>query len=168
MKTVLAFVFAALLVAPRVVSQHLDADGKEALPYVKIAADVARNVQQDSLNNFVAIFVTYRDSDQALRDDDLAPFMKIKKAEPVSFWSAVCFFSAKKDAAICVYFSEKKPFGVVAVKAGPDGKLGDPAGAYRTVSRDMLARNEQKLRFKEITVTTDSGAGLTGFHVTIE
>src|SRR5215471_10384277 len=116
MKILLAFALATLLTAPRAaLGQHkLDEDGKQALPYVKIAADVARNVQQDSLNNFVAIFISYRDSDTALQDDDLAPFLKIKKAEPVSYWSSVCFFSAKKDAAICVYFSEKKPFGVVS------------------------------------------------------
>jgi hypothetical protein len=170
MKITFAFVLLALLAAPRVVAgQHrLDDDGKAALPYVKIAADVARNVQQDSLNNFLAIFISYRDSDQALQDDDLAPFVKIKKAEPVSFWSTVCFFSAKKDAAICVYFDEKRPFGVIAVKAGSNGKLGDPAAAYRTVSRDMLAKNEHKLNFQEITVQTDTGAGLTGFRVTAQ
>lgn len=170
MKTQLAFILAALLIAPCVaLGQHkLDTDGKQALPYVKVAADIARNVQQDSLNNFLAIFISYRDSDQALQDDDLAPFMKIKKAQPVSFWSSVCFFSAKKDTAICVYFDEKRPFGVVAVKAGADGKLDDPAAAYRAVSRDMLAKNEHKLSFDEITVQTDTGAGLTGFRVTAQ
>jgi hypothetical protein len=172
MKIALAFIFllAATLAAPQVVlAQHkLDADGKQALPFVKIAADVARNVQQDSLNNFVAIYISYRDSDQALQDDDLAPFMKIKKAKPVSFRSTVCFFSAKKDVGICVYFDEKKPFGVVALKAGPNGKLGDPASAYREVSRDMLAKNEHRLNFQEITVQTDTGSGLTGFQVTAQ
>ena len=172
MKTtfLIVIVLAALLMAPSVaVGQHkLDADGKEALPYVKIAADVARNVQVESLNNFLAIFITYRDSDQARQDDDLAPFVKIKQAEPTSFWSTVCFFSAKKDAAICVYFDEKKPFGVTAVKAGPNGKLSDAAGAYRKVSREMLAKNEHKLSFQETVIHTDSGAGLTGFQVTAQ
>lgn len=170
MKITLSFIVAALLAAPGPgFAQHkLDADGKQALPFVKVAADVARNVQQDSLNNFTAIYISYRDSDQALQDDDLAPFMKIKKAEPISYWSSVCFFSSKKDAAICVYFDEKRPFGVVALKAGPNGKLGDPAGAYHAVSRDMLAKNDHKLRFQEITVQTDTGAGLTGFQVTTE
>jgi len=163
-------VLAALLIIPRpVLGQHkLDADGKQALPYVKIAADVARNVQPDSLNNFVAIFIAYRDSDQALQDDDLAPFMKIKKAPPAGFWSSVCFFSAKKDSAISVYFDGKRPFGVVAVKAGPNGKLGDPAASYREVSQDMLAKNEHKLNFEEIIVQTDTGSGLTGFRVTAQ
>lgn len=160
---------AALSIAPVLMGQQkLDGDGKAALPYVKIAADVARNVQKDSLNNFLAIFISYRDSDQALQDDDLAPFMKIKKAEPMSYWSSVCFFSTKKDTAICVYFDEKRPFGVVAVKAGPDGKMGDVAAAYRAVSKDMLAKNEHKLSLQEIIVHTDTGAGLTGFQVTIQ
>ena len=170
MKIAFAMVLAALLIIPRpVLGQHkLDQDGKQALPYVKIAADIARNVQPDSLNNFVAIFMSYRDSDQALQDDDLAPFMKIKKAPPVGFWSSVCFFSAKKDSAICVYFDQKRPFGVVAIKAGPNGKLGDPAASYREVSQDMLARNEHKLNFEETIIQTDTGSGLTGFRVTTQ
>lgn len=169
MKIAFIFILAALSIVPVLMGQRkLDDDGKQALPYVKIAADVARNVQKDSLNNFLAIFISYRDSDQALQDDDLAPFMKIKKAEPMSYWSSVCFFSAKKDTAICVYFDEKRPFGVVAVKAGPDGKMGDVAAAYRAVSKDMLAKNEHKLSLQEIIVHTDTGAGLTGFQVTAE
>jgi hypothetical protein len=170
MKIAFAMVLAGLLIISRpVFGQHkLDEDGKQALPYVKIAADVARNVQQDSLNNFIAVFISYRDSDQALQDDDLAPFMKIKQAPPAGFWSSVCFFSAKKDSAICVYFDKKRPFGVVAVKAGPKGKLGDPAGSYREVSQDMLARNEHKLNFQETIIQTDTGSGLTGFQITTQ
>ena len=166
----MAIALAAWVIVPNILlGQHkLDADGKAALPYVKIAADIAHNVQPASLNNFVAIYISYRDSDQALQDDDLAPFMKIKKAEPVSYWSSVCFFSPKKDAVICVYFDEKKPFGVIAVKAGPDGKLGNPAGAFRAVSGDMLAKNAQRLSFQETSVQTDTGAGLTAFKVTVQ
>jgi hypothetical protein len=169
-KTTFPIVLAALLMAPSVaLGQHkLDADGKEALPYVKIAADVARNVQENSLNNYLAIFITYRDSDQARQDDDLAPFFKIKQAEPTSYWSTVCFFSAKKDAAICVYFDDKKPFGVTAVKAGPNGKLGDAAASYRKVSPEMLAKNDHKLNFEETLIQTDTGAGLTGFRVSAQ
>jgi len=169
-KIAITFTFVLLLVgsAPVQAQHKLDADGKQALPYVKIAADVAGNVQQNSLNNFTAVFISYRDSDQAKQDDDLAPFMTIKQAEPAGGRSTVCLFSAKKDSAICVYFSEKKPFGIVAAKAGPNGKLADIAAGYRPVSPDMLARSERKVHFEEITVTTDTGAGLTGFHITTE
>jgi hypothetical protein len=167
-KIALGFIFAALLIASQAAqAQHkLDADGKEALPYVKMAADIALNIQQGSLNNFLAVFVSYRDSDQAAKDGDLGQFMKIKQAVPHGGWSAVCLFSSKKDSAVCVYFEEKTPFGVAAVKAGADGKLGDAAAAYQHVTRDMRAKNEQKLNFAETTVTTDYGAGLTAFQIT--
>lgn len=143
----------------------LDPDGKEAIPYVKMAAEIALNAQQPSLNNFLAVYVSYRDSDQAAKDGDLGPFMKIKQAEPHGGWSAVCLFSPKKDAATCVYFDGKSPFGVTSVKAGGDGKLGDAAAGYKRVTRDMRTKNEQKLSFTETTVTTDYGAGLTGFQI---
>jgi hypothetical protein len=170
MKFAVSLIFAALLIASLTAqSQHkLDADGKEAIPYAKMAAEVALNVQQQSLNNFLAVFISYRDSDQAARDGDLGPFMKIKQAEPAGGRSTVCLFSPKKDAAICVYFDEKKPFGVVAVKAGDDGKFGDVAAAYQRVSPEMHKKSEQKLNFAETTVTTDYSAGLTAFLITTQ
>lgn len=170
MRFVRIFVFlAGLLIVLPVQSQHkLSPDGKEAIPYVRMAAEVALNLQQSSLNNYLAVFISYRDWDQAVKDVDLGPFMKLKQAEPMGGRSAVCLFSSKKDAATCVYFDEKHPFGVTAVKAGTDGKLGDPAAAYQRVTTEMRKRNEQKLNYVESTVTTDYGAGLTGFQITTQ
>ena len=167
-KIAIALISTALLIAPRAAhSQNkLDPDGKEAIPYVKMAADIALNVQQNSLNNFLAVFVSYRDSDQAAKDGDLGPFMKIKQAIPMGGRSTVCLFSPKKDSAICVYFDEKKPFGLVAVKAGENGKFGDVSESYKRVTPEMRKKSEQKLNFLESTVTTDYGAGLTAFQIT--
>jgi hypothetical protein len=167
-KIAIAFIVAALLIAPHPAqSQHkLDNDGKQALPYVKMATEIILNTQKQSLNNFLAVYVSYRDSDQAAKDSDLGPFMAIKQAVPHGGWSAVCLFSPKKDSAVCVYFEERTAIGMTAVKAGADGKLGDAAAAYQRVTRDMRTKNEQKLNFAETTVTTDYGAGLTGFQIT--
>jgi hypothetical protein len=170
MRIALTFALTAILMAESAAQGHnkLDPDGKQALPYVKVAAEIAGNVQQGSLNNFLAVFISYRDSDQAARDGDLGPFMKIKQAEPAGGRSTVCLFSSKKDSAICVYFDEKKPFGVVAVKAGENGKFGEVSDSYKRVTQDMRKKSEQKLNFLENTVTTDYGAGLTGFQITAQ
>ncbi|HLW52357.1 MAG TPA: hypothetical protein VKW06_05905 [Candidatus Angelobacter sp.] len=169
MKIALALAFVAGLAAsPAIQAQKLDPDGKEAIPYVREAVDIAGNVQQGSLNNFLAVFVTYRDSDQAAKDGDLGPFMKVKEAIPIGGRTTVCLFSPKKDDAICVYFDDKKPFGLVAVKAGTDGKFGDANDAYRRVTREMLQKPSRQFKFTEQTVTTDYGAGLTGFQITTQ
>jgi|SRR5215831_1877873 len=168
MKIAMAFTVSTVLLTASAAHgwPKLSPDGKEAIPYVKMAADIALNVQQVALNNFLAVYVSYRDSDQAAKDGDLGPFMKIKEAEPHGGWSAVCFFSTKKDAATCVYFDEKKPFGVVSVKAGSGGKLADPTTAYQRVTLQMRKKSDQRLDYAETTVTTDYGAGLTGFQIT--
>jgi hypothetical protein len=160
---------AGLLFASAAQGQHkFSPDAKEAIPYVKMATEVALNVQHNSLNNYLAVFVTYRDWDQAVKDGDLGPFMKLKEAEGMGGRSAVCLFSSKKDAAICVYFDDKRPFGLTTVKAGADGKLGDPAAGYQRVTNEMRKKNDQKLNYVESTVTTDYGAGLTGFQITTQ
>lgn len=163
----IALIFSTLLIVSlSAQAQHkLSPDGKEAMPYVRMATDVALNAQAGSLNNFLAVYVSYRESDQAARDADLGPFMKIKDAAPHGGWSAVCLFSPKKDSGTCVYFEEKNPVGMVAAKAGADGKMGD-LGSYQRVTREMRGKNEQKLNFNETTVTTDYGAQLTGFQIT--
>lgn len=168
MKIALILIFSALLLAPSVSQSQnkLSADGKEALPFVKTAVDIALNMQQGSLDRFLGVYVTYRDWDGAARDGDLGPFMKVKQASPQGGRSAVCLFSSKKDSAICVYFDEKTPFGVVTVKAGADGKLGDASGSYERVSQEMRKKNDQKLKYLENTVTTDYGYQLTGFLIT--
>lgn len=163
-----ALIFLSLLIASSsALAQHkLDADGKQAIPYVRTAIDVALNAEAGSLNNFLAVYVSYRDSDQAAKDGDLGPFMKLKDASPHGGWSAVCLFSPKKDSGTCIYFEEKNPVGMAAAKAGADGKLGDPAGSYRRLAREKRSKSELKLNFNEITVTTDYGAQLTGFQIT--
>ena len=170
MRIAMAFTVSAVLLAASAAQGHpkLSPDGKEAIPYVKMATDIALNVQQVALNNFLAVYVSYRDSDQAAKDGDLGPFMKIKDAEPHGGWSAVCFFSAKKDAATCVYFDEKKPFGVASVKASSGSKLADHSAAYQHVTLQMRKKSDQRLDYAETTVTTDYGAGLTGFQITAQ
>ncbi|HEY6306948.1 MAG TPA: hypothetical protein VI488_10885 [Candidatus Angelobacter sp.] len=139
---------------------------REPLFFVKIAADVAGNVQQSPLNGFLGLYVSSENWGSGLKDSDLGPFMKVKEAKPGR--SAACLFSDARDVAICVYFDGETPFGVAAVKAGASGKIeaSDVAAAYKDLSKDMLKKGDQEFHFEPNDVATDDGQPIPGFLVT--
>lgn len=140
----------------------------DPLFFVKTAADIAGNVQQRSLEGFLGIYVSEQNWGDGLKDGDLGPFLKVKEVEAKPGRSAAFFFTEAKDAAICVYFDGKSPFGVVAVKAGNGGSIqaGDIAAAYKAVSKDMLKKASQELQFNGIEINSDDGAALPAFQIT--
>src|SRR5262249_28322509 len=111
---------------------------KDPLFFVKIAANVAGNVQRELVNGSAVIYVDDQNWAAGLKDGDLGPFLKLQEAKPGR--SAACLFTRDKDAAVCVYFNGDSPFGVAAVKAGASGKLeaSDIAAAYKPLSKEML------------------------------
>jgi hypothetical protein len=141
----------------------------EPLSFIKIAADVAANVQQQSLNNFLAIYVDDTNWAAAEKDSDLGPFLKLKDAGAKPGRSAAFFFTGEKDAAIVVYLDGRSPFGVVSVKAASRGgtiHANDIAPAYKPVSKDMLKKGDQEWHFNQIGVNTDDGTSLPAFQIT--
>lgn len=139
---------------------------KDALYFIKIATDVAGNVQPGPLNGFLGLYIDQQNWASALKDSDLGPFVKVKEAKPGR--SAACLFSAAKDAAICVYFDADTPFGVAAVKAGASGKIeaGDVSAAYKPISKDMLKKGDQEFKFTPGDAATDDGQSLPAYVVT--
>jgi hypothetical protein len=142
------------------------AEKKPPLFFLKIAADVAGNVQSQSLNGLLAIYINDKDWKEALKDSDLGPFVKAQEAKPGR--SAGCLFSSSKDTAICVYFDGDVPFGVAAVRVGPSGKIeaSDISAAYKAVSKGMLKKGKEDLSFTEGMVNTDDGSPLPAFQIT--
>ena len=147
-------------------NQPAAAEKKEPLFFVKIATDVAGNVQQHSLNGFLGLYVAPENWSSAVNDGDLGPFFKLKEAKPGR--SAACLFSGAKDVAICVYFDGETPFGVAAVKAGASGKIeaSDVSASYKNVSKEMLKKGNQEFHFEPGDINTDDGQPIPGFQVT--
>lgn len=141
-------------------------EGKEPLFFARIAADVAGNVQNKSLNGFIAIYIEPKNWAAGLKDSDLGPFMKMKEAKAGR--SAVCLFSDTKDTAICVYFDGDAPFGVAAVAVGASRKIEDKdvAAAYKAVTKEMLKKGDAEFSFAPSDVNTDDGTPLPGFQIT--
>jgi hypothetical protein len=178
-RTAITLFFAALLMsattaAPQTQNPRKGAEKtgtseqKDPLVFVRIAADVAANVQHDSLNNFLALYIAPENWDAASKDGDLGPLMKVKESKAGR--SAACLFSPSKDAAVCVFFDGDTPFGMTAVKAGSSGKIeaADAAAAYKSVSKEMLKPGDQKLQFTPGDVATDDGQRLAGFLITTQ
>jgi len=138
----------------------------DPLSFMKIAAEVAGNVQQQSLEGFTGIYVDAQNWAAGAKDSDLGPFLKLKDVPAKPGRSAAFFFTAAKDAAICVYFDGKSPIGVAAVKAsGGSIKADDISAAYKRVSKDMLKKGSQEYHFTEGGINTDDGTSLPGFQV---
>ena len=140
-------------------------DKNDPLSFIKVAADVAGNVQRETVNRSLGLYVAEGNWASGLNDGDLGPFLKLKEAKPGR--SAACLFTQAKDSAVCVYFDGQSPFGVVAVKAGANGGIQPQAisAAYKAISKEML-KHTAELTFTPTTLATDEGQELPAFLVT--
>jgi hypothetical protein len=167
-RVVVSAILAVMLVSAFAVAQNQPAPEKaDPLFFVKTAADIDGNVQHESLAGYLGIYVSEQNWAAGLKDSDLGPFLKLKDAEAKPGRSVAFLYSTNKDAAICVYFDGKTPFGVVAVRAGAGGSIqaADIAAAYKSVSKDMLKKGDQEWHFEENPVNTDDGVSLPGYQI---
>jgi hypothetical protein len=139
----------------------------DPLAFVQTAADVATNLHHGSLDNYLGIYIDPKNWASGLKDGDLGPFLKTQEAKPNR--SAVCLISSAKDAAVCVYFDGDKAYGATAVRAGASGKIEDKdiASGYKIVNQELLEKGAVKLRFEPSDVSTDDGAPLPAFQITV-
>ena len=168
---VLAFVvLAGALAAAASVQNELNQeksksnDKNDSLSFIKVAADVAGNVQRETVNNSLGLYVGEGNWASGLNDNDLRPFLKLKEAKPGR--SAACLFTQAKDSAVCVYFDGQSPFGVVAVRAGANGGMQPEAisDGYKAISKEML-KHTGEFSFSPTNLATDEGQELPAFVV---
>jgi hypothetical protein len=139
----------------------------DPLFFAGIAADVAGNVQSQSLNNFLTTFLDQKTWDAGLKDGDFGPFLRAKEAKPGR--GADFLFSQEKDVAICVYFDGDIPFGVAVLHLHAGQKIEDKdvLAAYKPVTKEMLKKNSGDLRFTTTDMATDDGVALVAFQISI-
>ena len=161
----------ALLISGLTLAQSKpDAEKRDARYFVKIAANVASNVQQRNLNGYVAVYFDSQSWASGLKDRAMAPLLKLQ--EEKTGRSAVLFFPPTRDATISVFFDGDSPFGVAAVKAGYSGRLeaGDISAACKPVSKEMLKETGQEFQFNQLKgrdFVTDDGIPLVAFEVSV-
>lgn len=160
---ILAGIFVSL---PAVAQSQSTPEKPDPLFFVKIAADIAGNVQHDSLDGYMGIYLSEQNWPDGIKDSDLGPFLALKDVAAKPGRSAAFFFSSNKDAGICVYFDGKSPFGVVAVKgSGGSIQASDISSAYKAVSKEMLKKGDQEWHFNESEINADDGAALPAFQI---
>src|SRR5260370_42529484 len=94
---------------------------EEPLAFVKRAAAVANNVQPESINGSLGIYISDQNWTAGLKDGDLGPFLKVKEAKAGR--SATCLFTQTENAAVFVYCDGKGRSAVGAVTARTGGRI---------------------------------------------
>ena len=166
-KMLASVVFVGACVASAFSQTPAAQEKKDPLSFVKVAADVAYNVQPETVSGSRGIYIDEQNWASALKDSDLGPFMKVKEAKAGR--SAACFFPESKDSAVCVYFDGDTPFGVAAAKGSAGGI--DPAAvaaSYKPVSKDMLKHGSTEMDFNPNEISTDDGVALPAFLVIVK
>src|SRR5260221_2031087 len=149
-------------------AQNQAPEKKEPLFFIKIAAEVASNVHNESLNGYLGFYVGPNNWPSGLSDSDTGPFMKLKEAKPDR--SAVFFYSESRDAIVCVFLDGAAPFGIVTAWADSGGTIegGNLAAAYQIVSKEMLKKSEKELSFSESEIAADDGQPFPAYRITIQ
>ena len=156
---------AALLVSGLALAQSKPEDSKkDPLPLLKIAANIAGNIQDRNMDGFLVIYIDSQTWAAGLKDGDLGPFLKLKESKPGR--SAVLFFPGEKDTGIAVFFDGDTAFGASAVKA-KNGKLdpNDISTAYKPVAKEMLKDSGKNWEFNKGDVATDDGQAVTAYQM---
>jgi len=168
-RKMLAFVLLAVVCAAAQGAQNQTnqekQEKKDALFFVKSAAEIAGVVEHEMVNGSLGIYIAEENWKAGLNDGDLGPFLKVKEGKAGR--SAACLFSQDKNSAVCVYFDGSSPFGVAAAKAGAGGKIeaADVSAAFKPVSKEMVGKGADELTFTPGPVSTDDGQELPAFAI---
>ncbi|MGD0738676.1 MAG: hypothetical protein ABR957_03705 [Terracidiphilus sp.] len=141
------------------------AQDKDALKFVRIAADVASNVQTRSIDGYFAIYISPQNWTSASADGDLGPFIQAQEAGAAR--SMACLFSAIKNNAVCVYFEGERAYGLTALRSDPNQPFTSAAVAasYKPITRELLKKAPGKIAFSPVNIKLDNGQAVDGFLV---
>lgn len=140
------------------------AQDKDALKFVRTAADVAINLQPDSIDGYLAIYVGPQNWHAASADSDLGPFIQAQEANPSR--SLVCLFSATRSTAVCVYFDGARAYGT-ALKSKQNNSFtaADAAASYGSITRELLRKPPGTIDFSPTNVNLDNGQELDAYSI---
>jgi hypothetical protein len=109
------------------------------LDYMRIASDVARNLQRPSLVNYYGWTIDAANWHGALDDNLFGPFLAAQEEKPGRVMGCVIAEMTNNDA-ICVYFQDDKPYGYVAIKVevGHHFTNEEVKSAFNPITPDLL------------------------------
>jgi hypothetical protein len=111
---------------------------------VRIASDIAYNLQHDSLDYYNAFIITPDDWNNALSDSLFGTFLSAQEQKPGR--AMVCILSELSNDATCVYFDNDKPTNAFALKIDVGGKFTPDAikAALKPVTPELLNKRADR------------------------
>lgn len=157
-----------LLLAAAILAAQLPssaAQDKNALKFVRTAADVATNVQSESIDGYTAIYVDPQNWTSASTDSDLGPFVAAQEASPSH--GMACLFSRTKNDVVCVYFDDERAYGLTTIKSDRNNPITATAVAasYKQTTKEILKKAPGKIAFSQIVIDLDNGQRLDAYLV---
>jgi hypothetical protein len=136
--------------------------------YVHVSANVARNMNHESVNTYNAAFFHQENWASGQKDSLFGPFLSLQEAKMNR--AAVCMFNSTETDAVCVFFQDEAPYGALTLET-PAGHPFDPkaiATAYKPVTADLGKEGTYSYTFKFIKglVAMDDGTMVKSFFVT--
>jgi hypothetical protein len=130
---------------------------------------VAKKIQKESLEGYLAIVVDEQTWEPASRDGDVGSWIKLNSVK--SGRSMVLLLSPTADAGIAVFFDGDVPFGVAAAhSAKKKAKIpeADIIASYKPISEEMIAMGSGAASLNPGVVNTDAGAALMAFRISFK
>ena len=147
-----------ILVAQLPCSQAQD---KDVLKFVHIAADVATNLQPESIDGYTAIYIDAQNWSSASTDSELGPFVQAQEASATH--SMACLFSPTRGYAVCVY-------GLSALKSDLKNPFtaSGVAASYKPITRELLRKAPGTFAFSPININFDNGQALVAYQIKLD
>ncbi len=112
--------------------------------YVRLASDVAYNMQRDSIDYYNGFIIDSSAWHNALSDKLFGAFLGAQDEKKGQ--ALVCIMSELSNDATCVYFQDHKPFGVAALKVevGHQYTVDEVKAAYKPITPELLQKHADK------------------------
>ncbi len=140
MRLVLCF---AAFVSLFVLSQTTNAQEYSAISYMRIAAQVARNLDRPTLDDYYGWTISAGSWHESLNDALFGPFLAAQEESPTHTMSCIIKQFTNNDV-VCVYFNGQSAYGYAALKGdvGHHFTVEEVKGAYKPMSADLLEKHE--------------------------
>jgi len=136
--------------------------------YVHVSANVARNLNHESVNTYNAAFFHQENWASGQKDSLFGSFLSLQEAKMNR--AAVCMFNSMETDAVCTFFQDEEPYGALTLETAA-GHPFDPkviSAAYKPVTAELGKEGTFSYTFKFLKsmVAMDDGTMVESFFIT--
>jgi hypothetical protein len=133
------------------------------------AIQIAKKVQSESLEGYLAIIVDEKAWEAATEDGDMGPWVKLNA--PKAERSVVLLMSPTADAGVAVFYDGDVPFGIAAAHSSKKKQKipeADIAASYKLFKAGMLEMGSGSASLTPGFVKTDGGISMLTFTISFK